>query len=558
MQATTKDNGSLKATVSRLSSQITNLEASLAAKNKELDRREKEQKDESQRIEEVWRGVLDEKSRNWEGKEKTLSEKLEHQETVLKEIKASYEVAQRMGPTSPGAEDDLLGKERAAELEIVTRDLERTTLRLTEVEGRNEQLRLELERASTGQVAPTKTQAESEEDDTTILRLQHENADLLRKVRNAKSDLDAATKDSERKIRSLERLIAGVENDKEALKEKVSSWSDYADVKRELEILKSIEFSTGDDDDDDDDSEIDTHLDLLATSKKESLEQLLLARNKKLGNELTVLRVSHQDLSQRLSTLQHSLDTATADLAASKSLNARLEDDLLKLQQQQYQPSQYTPGPAPSIAGTYASRYPSARPRISPTSSIIGGSSPGTLDSLRTLNDASPNAGILPMITAQRDRFKQRNAALEESLSTAHTTISTLRDEVASLQKDNLALYEKTRYVSSYTPSTTTMTSGFAPPATSIDRYRQAYEANISPFEAFRGRESARAYHRLGVPERLIYSLTRVILANRVSRNVFAAYCVALHGLVLCMLYWAGTGTGGVGKWEQVGFDERL
>jgi homeobox protein cut-like len=75
----------------------------------------------------------------------------------------------------------------------------------------------------------------------------------------------------------------------------------------------------------------------------------------------------------------------------------------------------------------------------------------------------------------------------------------------------------------------------------SIDRYRQAYEANISPFEAFRGRESARAYHRMGLAERLLYSLTRVVLANRVSRNLFAAYCVLLHVLVFFMLYWAGT-----------------
>ncbi|KAF8246507.1 hypothetical protein K440DRAFT_631993 [Wilcoxina mikolae CBS 423.85] len=556
MQAMTKDNASLKATVNRLSNQITNLEASLNSKNKELERKEKEKEEEASRIEEVWRGVLDEKTRNWEGKEKALTEKLEHQETVLKEIKASYEVAQRMGPTSPGAEVDFLGKERAAELEIVSRDLERTTLRLAEVEGRNEQLRLELEKASNQQ--DHSAQAVEEEDDSTILRLQHENANLLRKVTNAKQEVEAANQELSRKTRSLERLISGLEKDKSDLKAKVSKCSDYEDIKRELEILKSIEFSTGDDDDDDPEPDL-----ISSSSDKESLEQLLLARNKKLGNELTVLRVSHQDLSQRLQTLQQTLDSTTSELTSARALNQKLEDDLLKLQSEPHQHNHNSS--ALSVAGTYVSRYPqssiarSHTSRISPATSIIG-------SHLDTLRDPPPpsNPGILPMITAQRDRFKARNAELEESLAAAQTSISNLRDEIASLQKDNLSLYEKTRYVSSYT-SRTPATSGFSVTAGAggggggIDRYRQAYEANISPFEAFRGRESARAYHRMRVPERLIYSFTRVILANRLSRNLFAAYCVALHVLVVSMLYWSTGGDGGRRtEWTKAGFDGRL
>ncbi|KAA8893697.1 CASP C terminal-domain-containing protein [Sphaerosporella brunnea] len=572
MQAMTKDNASLKATVNRLSNQITNLESSLNAKNKELERKEKEKEEEAQRVEEVWRGVLDEKTRNWEGKEKALTDKLEHQETVLKEMKASYEVAQRMGPMSPGAENDMLGKERSAELEIVTRDLERTTLRLAEVEGRNEQLRLELEKASSQETA-VQAPAAAVEDDSTILRLQHESANLLRKVNNAKADLDVQKKESERKIRTLERMIDGLEKDKETLRQKVATCSDYEDVKRELEILKSIEFSTGDDDEDVLDFSSPTEAVPQPPDKKETLEQLLLARNKKLGNELTVLRVSHQDLTTRLQTLQQTLDSVTADLNTSRALNVRLEDDLLKLQQESHNPH----SSALSVAGTYVSRYPRSSvaggSRPSPTSSIIG----SHLDTLRSPVEAAPNnnAGILPMITAQRDRFKQKNAELEQSLSSAQTTIANLRDEVASLQKDNLQLYEKTRYVSSYA-RTPTATSGFTAAnsggggGASIDRYRQAYEANISPFEAFRGRESARAYHRMRVPERIIYSFTRVILANRVSRNLFAAYCVLLHLLVGSMLYWSATGVvessvpmgmaaaAAGNEWKQEGFDGRL
>lgn len=166
-------------------------------------------------------------------------------------------------------------------------------------------------------------------------------------------------------------------------------------------------------------------------------------------------------------------------------------------------------------------------------------------------------SGILPMVTAQRDRFKKKNTELEHEISESHRTVQQLRQEVAALQKDNLNLYEKTRYVSTYNrggatassssaysgnpnPSTVSI-GGVSSPGGGLDRYRQEYESNISPFAAFRGRESARAYRRMSLPERVVYSITRMVLQSRTSRNLFAGYCVALHVLVFFTLYWLGS-----------------
>lgn len=157
------------------------------------------------------------------------------------------------------------------------------------------------------------------------------------------------------------------------------------------------------------------------------------------------------------------------------------------------------------------------------------------------------------MIQAQRDRFKQKNTQLEEELSKQYNTVSSLRQEIASLQKDNLSLYEKSRYVSTYNRSApTSSASAYAQPThnssisvsddtpsgLSLNRYRSTYEANLSPFAAFRGRESTRAYKRMSLPERLVFSVTRMVLANRTSRNLFAFYCFSLHILIFVMLYW--------------------
>jgi len=38
-----------------------------------------------------------------------------------------------------------------------------------------------------------------------------------------------------------------------------------------------------------------------------------------------------------------------------------------------------------------------------------------------------------------------------------------------------------------------------------------------------------------------VYQITRMVLATRTSRNVFALYCLGLHLLVFGMLFWTGT-----------------
>jgi homeobox protein cut-like len=46
----------------------------------------------------------------------------------------------------------------------------------------------------------------------------------------------------------------------------------------------------------------------------------------------------------------------------------------------------------------------------------------------------------------------------------------------------------------------------------------------------------------MSLPERVVYAVTRMVLASRMSRNLFALYCVALHFLVFFHVYWMGAG----------------
>lgn len=541
----TSENEHLQKNVTKLSSQLEEAESRLESERTSRKTVEGKLDTKVKEVEVSWAAVLEEKKDNWEAKEKALEDKVQNQERLLKEIKATYEVSQRLGQGDDGEEGQ--GHVTNAELEIVNSDLERTSLRLAEVEARNEQLRIEL--AQTASSTPSQP-AVIVEDEPAYIRLRSENSSLLSKLDAARIERDSKKRDLDVKLRSLEREIGLLKEDRDTLTEKVRKWNDYDEVKQELEVLKSIEFSTGDDDDEAVEA---INGDSASKSKGATLEQLLLARNKKLGDELTILRVSHQDLQSRLQTMQTELDSATADLETAQNLNATLENDLATVQQES---SNAFPSGA-SVAGTYKSHYPqsiapsafqSRRGRVSPTSSIISG-----LDPRSSMTESSGGSGILPMITAQRDRFKKLNSQLSNEVSESHRTVTSLRSEIASLQKDNLNLYEKTRYISSYNRTGSSAVSNVpqqstvpfspsSPQGDALGRYRSAYESNISPFAQFRGRESARAYKRMSLPERIVFSITRMVLATRTSRNMFAAYCVALHMLVFLSLYWAGIG----------------
>ena len=601
----TQENEHLQKSVSKLTSQLEDTESRLEAERATRKGVEEGLETKVKEVETSWAAVLEEKKDNWEAKEKLLEEKVENQDRLLNEIKASYEVTQRLGQSESENEGGR-GNVTSAELEMVNSDLERTSVRLAEVEARNEQLRIEL--AQSASQVPSQP-ALNLEDDPSFMRMRSENSSLLRKLDAARVERDSRKRELDGKFRTLEREIGMLKEERDTLLTKVKKWSDYEDVKQELEVLKSIEFSTGDDDDPDVADAAPASqagAENGAKGKGDTLEQLLLARNKKLSDELTILRVSHQDLQSRLQSMQEELSKTNIELERAQHLNSTLENDLANV----HDTANAYPSGA-SVAGTYASRYPQSsanfgrKGRVSPTSSIISGFDPrsaslGTtsLEALRSGEPVGGGSGILPMITAQRDRFKKRNTQLENELSEIHRTVSSLRQEIASLQKDNLNLYEKTRYVSTYNragptassassyatnpnPSTIQMSNSTSS-GLALDRYRSAYESNISPFAAFRGRESARAYKRMSLPERIVFSITRMVLATRTSRNLFAGYCVALHLVVFLSLYWLGTGDAGSnlgavaaagagpvlaspgedstahGEWKQAGFSDKV
>ena len=122
-----------------------------------------------------------------------------------------------------------------AELEILHSELEKATLRISEVEARNEQLRMDLVQSTSKAGSAQKV---SVEDDPAFLRLRSENSSLLRKLESARYEKGSEHGRLEGRIKQLEREMAASNEDRGMLRTKLEKCSDYDEIKQELEMIR--------------------------------------------------------------------------------------------------------------------------------------------------------------------------------------------------------------------------------------------------------------------------------------------------------------------------------
>ncbi|CDW94880.1 hypothetical protein [Sporisorium scitamineum] len=535
----------------------------------------------------------DERIRNLKEREADLTKSLNLAQEQLKDLKSRDDTAtaKLLEKVHDGNVDDATNANGSfAEVELLSRDLERAHARVESVERRNEQLRVEIESVKSGRHESDKLQKleqESQEKDRKLQQLQS----LLETERQQSVDLNkriASARDEKLKLQSEK------DAEIESLRTKLHQRSDYADIKRELEIVKAVHFNAEDNEDADSSTAPAANGDEEQDSSKrstdtKSLEALLLEKNKRLEDHLATLRVSNTELSTSLDKATGELTQLKQDYSHLKSLNDKLEIDLASLGPDG-RPSSSSKRTAAMSAEdalkemesleaevTQASQNAKARSgsTIANTdgangvrSATLARSVPPSASGRPSTSSAAAPGGssgessILPIVTSQRDRFRTRNAELEEELRKQFETISELRNEIKTLQADNLSLYEKVRYLQSYGPASSgggggvgargdsviqigvaagrTDASGAYPPPSigrGDDKYRAKYEESMNPFEAFRGREQSRAMAQLNPLERALHILTRLVLSHRRMRLFFMVYAIFLHFLIFGMLF---------------------
>ncbi|KAF9231185.1 hypothetical protein BU15DRAFT_68552 [Melanogaster broomeanus] len=214
----------------------------------------------------------------------------------LHDLRLSNETNQaRLLDASSRADQDLVS--RLTEADMVLADLERANSRVAVVEGRNEALWAEIEALR----AESKNSKLITNHQSRLSTLESNNSDLTAQLLSTQAQLmkyhEEGAKQEEREVAELTAAIS-------TLKKKLESYADYDEIKRELEIMKYVEFGGLNDDasdaDVDDrsshDSEAGLHLpdpnaDKPNAQHGKSLEVLLASKNKRILEELTWFRV---------------------------------------------------------------------------------------------------------------------------------------------------------------------------------------------------------------------------------------------------------------------------
>merc|ERR1711936_177290 len=156
----------------------------------------------------------------------------------------------------------------------------------------------------------------------------------------------------------------------------------------------------------------------------------------------------------------------------------------------------------------------------------------GTANNFASTSDSSST--LLPIVQAQRERFRLRNEELESLNLEQQHQLRMLSGQVNELQQDNVKLYEKIRFLQSCGGARRSQGETVVSVET---RYHSEYEQKLDPFQSFSQAEKKRKYGQLSVVEKVILSLVRFIVSNKTARLVVTFYSILLHGLVFAVLY---------------------
>ncbi|XP_051665800.1 protein CASP isoform X7 [Pseudopipra pipra] len=405
---------------------------------------------------------------------------------------------------------------KADEIEMIMTDLERANQRAEVAQREAETLREQLSSANKSLQLATQIQKAPDVEqaievltrsslEVELAAKEREIAQLVEDVQRLQGSLTKLRENSSSQISQLEQQLTAKNSTLKQLEEKLKGQADYEEVKKELNILKSMEFAPSESSGGQDASK--------------PLEVLLLEKNRSLQSENATLRITNSDLSVRCAELQIQLTEAVSTLAGQKELVAKLEHDLSTIQA-------LSAVHRPDAEGAASPSLEKIPEPIKEATALFYGHppSPGT-----SFPEGQVDS-LLSIISSQRERFRARNQELEGENRMMQHTVHALQSELDNLRADNIKLYEKIKFLQSYPGR------GGSRDDTE-QRYSSQYEERLDPFSSFSRKERQRKYLSLSPWDKATLSMGRLVLSNKTARTIAFFYTLFLHCLVFLVLY---------------------
>ncbi|XP_060928749.1 cut-like homeobox 1b isoform X2 [Limanda limanda] len=232
-----------------------------------------------------------EKERKLQESQDSMSSRLEEAEHKAQSLQTALETTQaELFDLKTKYDEESTAK--ADEIEMVMTDLERANQRAEgsqrEAESLREQLSLSNQSQQLG--SPAKADPDTEQVaevashsslEAELRAKERETAQLVEDVQRLQASLTKLRETTSSQITQLEQQLSSKTAVLKELEEKLLKQVDYEEVKKELSILKSMEFGTSDS----------------VQDSSKPLEVLLLERNRSLQSESAALRIANTELS---------------------------------------------------------------------------------------------------------------------------------------------------------------------------------------------------------------------------------------------------------------------
>lgn len=315
-------------------------------------------------------------------------------------------------------------------------------------------------------------------------------------------------------------------------------------MKRELRILKRLEYNVVDADADRDPE--------MTTAGQEDentdLESVLVAKLKRVESELVTERREKNERASECDALREQLAGAENARADADALVAALEADLERAiaagtTSMEAQPSGGVSKNAPLPLKTKSD--PATLQRVlertdSPPPTIEAVSPPLHASAAEK---ASDDHSVATIVMAQRDRLRARCDALEAERDSFKRELQVQVASAESLKADNTKLYEKVRYLQNFSNSSGPALGGMRNRQALADRdldleaLEQRYEASVDPFRQFGRAERQRKLKEMSPMERFVFIVAKIVLGSKEMRTALFFYMLCMHLLVFVTTY---------------------
>ena len=327
----------------------------------------------------------------------------------------------------------------------------------------------------------------------------------------------------------LEERIAGSERVQEQYEKELKKKQDYDEIKRELNILKTIEFnlplqsSQSIEEAKEDELLSDDAVGLLQQQKP--LELLLLEKNKNLQNELTQYKNRFSDLQFKYDATQTENSNLMRMNIEQKSLIIELEKDVHKMAQKIPENKRLKSDPTGALDIVNETLAPLVDTDLDETSAFKND---------RNSNAAQPDQSLFNIVSNQRERFRTRVQELDAENMSNKQQITFLTNELDRLRSDNVKLYEKIKFLQSFSNGNAESGAGGG---ALLNKYTNEYEKNLDPFTKFSNSEKHKRYTNLKLHDKFTLSFGRFILSSKLARLIFCGYFLVVHLLIFASLY---------------------